>query len=66
MDHILKFFKFFAGDETAASMIDYALIIALVSVAALIPLSAMGLSLAGFFESVSGEMTSIIASSFGS
>ncbi len=43
-------------DESGATAIEYGLIAALVSVAAIGALSAMGTSLTGIFGSVSGEL----------
>ncbi len=47
----------FTKDENGATAIEYGLIAALVSVAAIVALKAMGLSLKGMFESVETELT---------
>lgn len=48
----------FLKDEDGATAIEYGLIAALVSVAAIGALSAMGDSLSGMFEMVSSELSS--------
>jgi len=48
----------FIGDEDGATAIEYGLIAALVSVAAIGALSAMGASLSSMFNMVSSELTS--------
>jgi pilus assembly protein Flp/PilA len=53
-------FKNFINDESGATAIEYGLIAALVSVAAVGALSAMGTSLTGIFTFVSGELNSAV------
>ena len=52
----MKRFKEFAKDESGATAIEYGLIAALVSVAAITALSAMGDSLSAMFTAVSSEL----------
>ncbi len=47
-------------DESGATAIEYGLIAALVSVAAIGALTAMGVSLKGMFESVSGALNTAV------
>ncbi|NQU71182.1 MAG: Flp family type IVb pilin [Rhodospirillales bacterium] len=53
-------FKNFINDESGATAIEYGLIAALVSVAAVGALSAMGTSLTGIFNFVSGELANAV------
>lgn len=53
---MLKTFKTFANDESGATAIEYGLIAALVSVAAITALKAMGSSLNTMFSTVSSEL----------
>lgn len=55
--------KNFLNDESGATAIEYGLIAALVSVAAIGALSAMGGSLDSMFTSVSGHLDSAVTSS---
>ncbi len=52
----MKRFKDFVNDENGATAIEYGLIAALVSVAAITALSAMGDSLSAMFTAVSSEL----------
>ena len=53
---MLKFIRSFVADETGATAIEYGLIAALVSVAAISALSALGTSLEEIFGVVSTEL----------
>jgi len=53
---MLKRFKQFCGDESGATAIEYGLIAALVSVAAIGALTTLGDSLQGIFTSVSNSL----------
>ncbi len=55
---MLKQFKNFARDESGATMIEYGLIAALVAVAAIVALQAMGTSISGMFTAVSTKLDS--------
>ncbi len=57
---MLKRFKHFCGDESGATAIEYGLIAALVSVAAIGALTTMGQSLNTMFETVSNSMTNAL------
>ena len=57
-----KRFKQFYGDESGATAIEYGLIAALVSVAAIGALSAMGGSLQGMFTEVSSQLKAATSS----
>ena len=59
-------FKNLLKDESGATAIEYGLIAALVSVAAITALTAMGSSLDSMFTSVSGKLDAAVASSSGS
>ena len=50
----------FLSDESGATAIEYGLIAALVSVAAITALQAMGNSLANMFNSVSNELSNAV------
>ena len=50
----------FAKDESGATAIEYGLIAALVSVAAIAALRGMGESLSNLFTAVSGELSSAV------
>ncbi len=52
--------KSFAKDESGATAIEYGLIAALVSVAAIAALRGMGESLSTMFGAVSGELTNAV------
>ena len=57
---MLKRFKHFCGDESGATAIEYGLICALVSVAAIGALTSMGTSLEQMFSTVSNAISSAI------
>ncbi len=57
---MLKRFKHFCGDESGATAIEYGLIAALVSVAAIGALTTMGESLQAMFSTVSNSMTAAV------
>lgn len=52
--------KKFIKDESGATAIEYGLIAALVSVAGIAALTAMGTSLKGMFETVSTKLTAAV------
>ena len=52
----------FARDESGATAIEYGLIAALVSLAAIAALRGMGQSLSNLFTSVSGEISGAVSS----
>ncbi len=54
-------FREFAHDESGATAIEYGLIAALVSVAGITALNAMGDSLEEMFETVAGELNNAVA-----
>ncbi len=58
---MLKSFKLFCGDDTGATAIEYGLIAALVSVAAIGALTTMGQSLNTMFGTVSNAMGNAVA-----
>ncbi len=60
---MLKSFKQFCGDESGATAIEYGLIAALVSVAAIGALTTMGNSLKSLFGTVSNSMTNAVNTS---
>ena len=60
---MLKRFESFCDDESGATAIEYGLIAALVSVAAISALTAMGNSLQTLFGTVSNELTAAVAAS---
>ena len=53
---MLKIFQSFASDESGATAIEYGLIAALVSVAAIAALKTMSTQLVAVFNKVSGEL----------
>jgi pilus assembly protein Flp/PilA len=57
---MLKHVKSFYRDEDGATAIEYGLIAALVSVAAITALGALGTSLNNIFTFVSGELENVI------
>jgi pilus assembly protein Flp/PilA len=60
---MLKRFESFCSDESGATAIEYGLIAALVSVAAIASLTAMGNSLKTLFGTVDNELTNAVAAS---
>ncbi len=62
---MLKTIRKFAKDESGATAIEYGLIAALVSVAAIAALRGMGESLSNLFSTVSGELASAVSSANG-
>ena len=62
---MLKAIRKFAKDESGATAIEYGLIAALVSVAAIAALRGMGESLSNLFGTVSGELASAVSSASG-
>ncbi len=58
---MLKCFKLFCDDESGATAIEYGLIAALVSVAAIGALTAMGDSLNTLFSTVSNSMNTAVS-----
>jgi pilus assembly protein Flp/PilA len=60
---MLKCFKVFCTEESGATAIEYGLIAALVSVAAIAALTAMGNSLETLFNKVSSSLTNAVANS---
>ena len=54
----MSFIKAFIKDESGATMIEYGLIAALVSVAAIIALQLLGTELKNIFNNVSGHLQS--------
>ena len=57
---MLKCCKFFCGDESGATAIEYGLIAALVSVAAIGALTTMGNTLNSLFTTVSNAMNTAV------
>jgi pilus assembly protein Flp/PilA len=57
-----KLFRRFIADESGATAIEYGLIAALVSVAAIVSLQTMGTSLSGMFGKVSSVLQSVVGS----
>jgi pilus assembly protein Flp/PilA len=57
-----KLFRSFIADESGATAIEYGLIAALVSVAAIVSLQTMGTSLSGMFGKVSSVLQSVVGS----
>jgi pilus assembly protein Flp/PilA len=55
-----KFFCTFLRDENGATAIEYGLIAALVAVAAIVGFNALGTSLNGVFNSVSGTLDAAV------
>jgi pilus assembly protein Flp/PilA len=56
-ESMLRVIRKFVGDEQAATMIEYALIAALVSVAAVVILGALGTSISNVFSYVNSNMS---------
>lgn len=61
----MKIIKRFMKDESGATAIEYGLIAALVSVAAIVALKAMGASLSSMFTNVSTELESAVTGTAG-
>jgi pilus assembly protein Flp/PilA len=57
-----KLFRRVIADESGATAIEYGLIAALVSVAAIVSLQTMGTSLSGMFGKVSSVLQSVVGS----
>ncbi len=55
---MLKTFKKLIRDESGATAIEYGLIAALVAVAAITGMTALGTSLEGIFQGISGQLNS--------
>ena len=55
---MIKSLRSFAKDESGATAIEYGLIAALISVAAIAALTSVGSSLTGMFERVASELNS--------
>ena len=53
----MSIFKLFLQDESGATMIEYGLVAALVSVAAIVALGLLGDSLVGIFQYVADALT---------
>lgn len=62
---MVRIFKDFIKDESGATAIEYGLIAALVSVAAIVALENMGTSLDNMFSTVAGKLDSAVASAGG-
>ncbi|MDH3234899.1 MAG: Flp family type IVb pilin [Alphaproteobacteria bacterium] len=60
---MLKTFRSFIADESGATAIEYGLIAALVSVAGIVALEAMGSSLSQMFGTVSSKLDGAVSSS---
>ena len=60
---MIKTLKALYHDESGATAIEYGLIAALVSVAGIVALEAMGTSLSSMFTSVSSKLDSAVAAS---
>lgn len=63
---MLKTFRSLIADESGATAIEYGLIAALVSVAGIVALEAMGQSLSQMFGTVSSKLDGAVQSSGGS
>ncbi len=59
---MIKTFKTFLDDESGATAIEYGLIAALISVAAIAAMGAMGDSLQTLFNTVAGELNNAAGS----
>jgi pilus assembly protein Flp/PilA len=60
---MLKTIRSFIADESGATAIEYGLIAALVSVAGIVALEAMGTSLRSMFQTVSSQLDGAVAAS---
>ena len=60
---MLKTFRNLIADESGATAIEYGLIAALVSVAGIVALEAMGTSLKAMFTTVSSQLDGAVAAS---
>jgi len=58
---MLKTFHSFVADESGATAIEYGLIAALVSVAGIVALEALGTSLRSMFETVSSKLDGAVS-----
>jgi pilus assembly protein Flp/PilA len=58
---MLKTLRNFIADESGATAIEYGLIAALVSVAGIVALEAMGTSLRNMFETVSSKLNGAVS-----
>ena len=58
---MFNFIKNFSNDESGATAIEYGLIAALVSVAAVAALTEVGTSLSEMFQKVSGDLDAAVA-----
>ena len=56
---MLKCFKIFCGDESGATAIEYGLIAALVSIAAIGAMTSLGESVSNTFETVANTMDTV-------
>jgi pilus assembly protein Flp/PilA len=56
---MIKQFKSFTRDESGATMIEYGLIAALVAVAAIVALQALGTSISSIFTAVGTKINSV-------
>ena len=59
----MSFIKAFLKDESGATMIEYGLVAALVSIAAILALQILGSELQSIFNTVSGYLSAASASS---
>ena len=62
---MVRMFKNFINDESGATAIEYGLIAALVSVAAIVALEQMGTSLDQMFSTVSGKLDTAVSAAAG-
>lgn len=56
---MIKQFKAFTRDESGATMIEYGLIAALVAVAAIVALQALGTSISSIFTAIGTKINSV-------
>ncbi|HXV73808.1 MAG TPA: Flp family type IVb pilin [Sphingomonadales bacterium] len=59
---MFKFLRKLRKDESGATAIEYGLIAALISIAAILAMTAVGTSLSGIFNTVSNELSAAAAS----
>ena len=57
---MLKFIRRFKKDTEGATAIEYALIVALIAIAAVLGMQAVGLSLSNFYNNLSDKMDTIV------